>query len=229
MESTRWPGVYREGRDLFTVNLTPGVRVYGETLRAVGGVEYRSWDPFRSKLAALLARGGELPLPAPVRSVLYLGGAHGTTVSHVSDLFPEAAIFVVEKSPTAFAPLLALSRRRRNLFPMLADAQLPERYQADVGTVDLVYQDIAQRNQAAIFGENARATLAEDGLGILMLKIRSVTQARPVAAIVQEARARLEDDGFRVRAETALAPFSRDHVAFLLHPEDSPSTARRAM
>ncbi len=229
MEPTRWPGVYREGRDLFTINLTPGVRVYGETLRESGGVEYRSWDPFRSKLAALLARGGELPLPVRVRSVLYLGGAHGTTVSHLSDLAPEASIFVVEKSPTSFAPLLALSRQRKNLFPMLADAQLPERYQADVGTVDLVYQDIAQRNQAAIFGENARAALAVGGLGILMLKVRSVTQARSVAAIVQEARTRLERDGLRIRSETSLAPFSRDHVAFLLHPGGSPSTTRRAM
>ena len=213
MEATSWSGVYREGRDLFTVNRTPGVRVYGETLRVSGGVEYRLWDPFRSKLAALLLRGAKVDLGRGVRSVLYLGGAHGTTVSHLSDAWPEAPIFVVEKSPTAFAPLLALARRRTNLLPLLADAQLPERYQADVGLVDFLYQDVAQRNQAAIFAENAGTCLAPGGEGILMLKVRSVTQRRPTAAVVREARGTLLRAGLDVLSETALAPFSREHVA----------------
>ena len=216
MEPTRWPGVYREGRDFYTVNLTPGVRVYGETLRSADGVEYRAWDPFRSKLAALLHRAGTIDLPRNPRAALYLGGAHGTTVSHVSDIFSSARIFVVEKSPTAFAPLLALSRRRTNLLPLLADAQLPERYQADVGEVDLVYQDVAQRNQAAIFSENVQACLAPAGLGILMLKVRSVTQQRSTTAVTREARAALTREGLEVQSETALAPFSRDHVAFVV-------------
>ena len=67
---------------------------------------------------------------------------------------------MIEKSPLSFAPLLELARRRSNLLPILADAQLPERYAADVGTVDLLYQDIAQRGQARIFAENASACLA---------------------------------------------------------------------
>ncbi len=216
METTRWPGVYREGRDLFTVNRTPGFRVYGEKLRTADGVEYRAWDPFRSKLAALLSRGVPVDFPPDVRTVLYLGGAQGTTASHVSDLFPEAAIFVIEKSPTAFAPLLALARRRTNLLPILADAQLPERYQADVGEAGFLYQDVAQRNQTAIFLENAQACLAAGGTAILMLKIRSVTQRRPSAAIARDARVALARSGLEIRSETSLAPFSRDHVAFVL-------------
>jgi len=213
VEPSGWPGVFRDGRDLFTPNAVPGTKVYGETLRRAGPVEYRLWDPFRSKLAAYLARGAPSGLWGPVRRVLYLGGAHGTTVSHLSDLWPDAAIFVIEKSPTAFAPLLALARRRSNLLPILADAQLPERYQADVGSVDLLYQDVAQRAQAAIFAENARACLAPEGRGVLMLKVRSVTQRRPTAVVVREARAELHDAGLRVWNETALAPFSREHVA----------------
>jgi fibrillarin-like pre-rRNA processing protein len=120
---------------------------------------------------------------------------------------------VVEKSPTSFAPLLSVARRRTNLLPLLADAQLPERYQADVGSVDFLYQDVAQRNQAQIFLENARACLAPGGRGILMLKVRSVTQRRPSAAIVREAREALVHGGLTVRSETPLNPFSREHVA----------------
>ena len=48
----------------------------------------------------------------PPRRILYLGGAHGTTVSHLSDALPRTEIYVVEKSPIVFAPLLALARRR---------------------------------------------------------------------------------------------------------------------
>lgn len=229
METTAWPGIHREGRDLYTVNLTPGVRVHGEALRAVGGVEYRSWDPFRSKLAALLARGATVDFPSRPRAVLYLGGAHGTTVSHLSDMYPDAEVFVVEKSPMAFAPLLALSRRRSNLLPLLTDAQLPERYQADVGEVDLLYQDVAQRNQARIFAENARACLAPDGLGILMLKIRSVTQSRPAAVVAREARGILVREGLQIRSETPLSPFSRDHLGLTTTRSSPPPTVRREM
>lgn len=212
MKPAPWERVYREGRDLYTINRIPGTRVYGEALRTVDGVEYRLWDPFHSKLAAFLAKGAPADVMGPPRTVLYLGAAHGTTVSHLSDLWPEATIFAVEKSPTSFARLLALARTRSGLVPILADAQLPERYQADVGTADLLYQDIAQRNQADIFAENARACLASDGRGILMLKIRSVTQQRPAASIVRDARAVLGAAGMSVSFEVPLPPFSREHV-----------------
>jgi fibrillarin-like pre-rRNA processing protein len=226
MDPTGWPGVFREGRDLFTRNRVPGERVYGEELRVSGGVEYRLWDPFRSKLAALLLKGAPPDLWGHVRSVLYLGAAHGTTASHLSDLWPDAEIFAVEKSATSFAPLLALARRRTNLLPLLTDAQLPERYRADVGLVDLLYQDVAQRNQAAIFVENARACLGPAGAGVLMLKVRSVTQRKPGPAVVREARSELERGGLGVRAEVSLSPFSREHVALIVEQRPSPSTAR---
>jgi len=216
VQASRWAGVFREANDLYTENLDPGHRVYGETLRSSGAREYRQWDPFRSKLAGLLLKGAPDGLLAPVRSALYLGGAHGTTVSHLSDVWPSAAIFVVEKSPTSFAPLLALARRRPNLLPLLADAQLPERYRAELGEVEFLYQDVAQRDQARIFVDNADACLARGGRGILMLKVRSVTQRRPSAAVVREARAELGRGGFRVVGESTLAPFARDHVALIL-------------
>ncbi|MGA8604886.1 MAG: fibrillarin-like rRNA/tRNA 2'-O-methyltransferase [Thermoplasmata archaeon] len=213
MKPATWEGVFRDGRDLYTVNRNPGTTVYGESLSTVDGTEYRAWDPFRSKLAALLLKGAPGDVLGGPRTVLYLGAAHGTTASHLSDLWPQATIFAVEKSPTSFAPLLALARTRPGLIPILADAQLPERYQADVGAVDLLYQDIAQRNQAGIYVENARACLSPGGRGVLMLKVRSVTQRRPTASVVREARSALVAAHLAVTYETALSPFSREHVA----------------
>ncbi len=216
MEPSRWSAVFREGRDLYTINAEPGVRLHGEPLKTAGGVEYRLWDPFRSKLAALLVQGAPDDLFVPPRRALYLGGAHGTTASHLSEVWPSAEIYVVEKSPTAFVPLLDLARRRKNLLPLLADARLPERYRAEVGEAGFLYQDIAQRDQAEIFCENASACLERHGRGILMLKVRSVTQRRSAGAVVREARRVLEDAGFTVRAETPLTPFSRDHAALVV-------------
>jgi fibrillarin-like pre-rRNA processing protein len=215
VDGTAWGEVFRRGKDLYTINPLPGERVYGEDLAREGEVEYRRWDPWRSKLAALLLKAEPEPWFAAVRSVLYLGGAHGTTVSHLSDALPHASLYVIEKSPVSFAPLLALSRRRSNLYPILADAQLPERYRADVGEVDLLYQDVAQRAQAQIFAENADACLRLGGRGILMLKVRSVTQRRPVPAVVAEARRLLVQRGLHVRTTEDLSPFARDHVALV--------------
>jgi fibrillarin-like pre-rRNA processing protein len=213
---SEWPGVLRRGRELYTRNLRPGERVYGEELIQEDGVEYRHWDPWRSKLAAYLLNGAtRLPYDHP-RRVLYLGAAHGTTLSHLSDLLPDAQLFGIEKSAGSFGALLALSRRRSNLFPILADAQLPERYQADVGPVNFLYQDIAQRNQASLFAENAAAMLSSSGSGLLMLKVRSVTQRLPVATVVADSRSALARQGLRVVDQRSLAPFSRDHVALVV-------------
>jgi fibrillarin-like pre-rRNA processing protein len=213
MEPTSFPGVFRRGRDLFTVNAEPGHRVYGEDLVNEGGIEYRRWDPFRSKLAAYLLKSAAPRGVEAVRSVLYLGGSHGTTVSHVADAFADRPVFVIEKSPRSFAPLLALARRRRNLFPILADAQLPERYAADVGVVDLLYQDVSQRGQARIFCENAQACLRSGGLGLLMVKVRSISQSRPVASILAESNTELRAAALEPGRAVELTPFSREHLA----------------
>jgi len=56
-------------------------------------VEYRVWNPFRSKLAAAILGGIDKIHMMPGSKVLYLGAASGTTVSHVSDIVgPVSAI-----------------------------------------------------------------------------------------------------------------------------------------
>jgi rRNA 2'-O-methyltransferase fibrillarin len=78
---------------LVTKNLVPGESVYGEKRISidVGGednakIEYRVWNPFRSKLAAGVLGGMDKIFIAPGAKVLYLGAASGTSVSHVADI-----------------------------------------------------------------------------------------------------------------------------------------------
>ena len=216
MEEFRTPGLYRRGPSLYTRNLRPGEKVYGEDLVSEEGIEYRRFDPWRSKLAAFATQGGDHWPYERVRSVLYLGGGHGTTASHLSDILPRATIHVVEKSPRAFGSLLALAEKRTNLFPVLADVQLPERYRADCGEVDHLYMDVSQRGQVEIFLENLRASLKPHGTGFLMLKTRSVTQTESPRAVLRDSTRHLEDEDVEVLETVDLAPFSRGHFALLL-------------
>ena len=94
IEPHRHPGVFvARGKEdaLVTLNMVPGKTVYGEKTVKVDDaegkkVEYRVWNPFRSKLAAAIVGGVENIWMGPGSKVLYLGAASGTTVSHVSDL-----------------------------------------------------------------------------------------------------------------------------------------------
>ena len=62
-------------------------------------VEYRVWNPFRSKLAASVLAGVDNIHIKPGTKLLYLGAASGTSVSHCSDLVgPEGAVYAVEFS-----------------------------------------------------------------------------------------------------------------------------------
>jgi rRNA 2'-O-methyltransferase fibrillarin len=86
-----------------TRNLVPGDSVYGEKRISIdeenGKIEYRVWNPFRSKLGAAILGGIENIHITPGSKVLYLGAASGTTVSHVSDIVgPEGRVYAVEFS-----------------------------------------------------------------------------------------------------------------------------------
>jgi rRNA 2'-O-methyltransferase fibrillarin len=96
---------------LLTKNHNPGESVYDEKRISVdappaveGGestekIEYRVWNPFRSKLGASIMAGvAECPIKEGSK-VLYLGGASGTTVSHVSDMIgANGMVYAVEFS-----------------------------------------------------------------------------------------------------------------------------------
>ncbi len=148
--------------------------VYGEDVRKVEKMLFREWEPKRSKIAAaLMKRLKELPLKKNSR-VLYLGASTGTTVAHVSDICNEGRVFAVEKAYDPFVKLLALAERRENIYPILEDAGLPERYSFFLDQVDVIYQDVAQRNQVQIFNANA-ALFPRVKDALLILKIRSIS------------------------------------------------------
>lgn len=212
---TNHVGVFTDGSWLYTRNLVPGRAVYGEALRVEDGVEYRRWDAERSKLAAYLKKGGVRWPFLETTSVLYLGAASGTTASHLSDICPRGTIVAVEVSPRSFRDLVTVAEGRPNLLPILGDASRPDAYRSRVGNVDVVYQDVAQRDQEAIFLRNLSA-LRPGGVGILMLKARSVDVAARPADVYRVARETIASKGFDVLDVRLLDPHAGDHAAIVV-------------
>ena len=130
--------VYFKDENIATRNLTPGTSVYGEEL-IQEDVEYRIWNPRRSKLAAALLNGLKNLELDNASKVLYLGASTGTTVSHISDIVTEGRIYAVEFSPTTAKKLVQLSRQRPNIAPILGDATKPKGYLNIVEKSDLVW------------------------------------------------------------------------------------------
>jgi fibrillarin-like pre-rRNA processing protein len=212
---TEWDGVYTDGPWLLTRNLVPGISVYGEALPPEGGVEYRRWDANRSKLAAYLWCGGRRWPFRDATSALYLGAGSGTTVSHLSDICPNGMIIAIEISPRAFRGLLKVAEARRNVVPILGDATKPESYGSRVGRVDVLYQDIAQRNQEGIFQGNLE-WLRPGGVGFLMVKSRSEDVAADPGEVYRAAKRKLSASGLHIIDLRVLSPYQTDHAALVV-------------
>lgn len=209
--------VIKDKKQLATKNLDPGKTVYGEKLITVQGIEYRTWDPRRSKLGAMVLKKFDIPLKEDSK-VLYLGAASGTTVSHVSDIVSEGAVYAVEFAPRSMRDLIGLASRRKNIHPIMADAGKPDSYSHLVEPVDLIFQDVAQPNQAEIAARNAVCFLKKDGYLLLSIKARSIdTAAKPKEIFKAEVK-KLEqafEPRFEVLNAKDLMPYHEDHLGVL--------------
>lgn len=202
-------------RQLYTINLITGKKVYGERLVIENGVEYREWDAFKSKLAATILKGSPSIFIRKNDVVLYLGSASGTTVSHVSDIVGnEGAIFAVDIAPRVMRDLIFLSYQRENISPIMGDANKVNELIERVSAVDVVYQDVAQKNQIDIFMKNVGLFLRNGGYGLLAVKARSIDVTKQPKQIFREVKEKLEKS-LTIIDYRELEPFQRDHCMFI--------------
>jgi fibrillarin-like pre-rRNA processing protein len=212
----KFPGIYSDGNNLLTRNLAPSHDVYGEELVEFGEDEFRVWNPKRSKACSMLKKGSRhFPLKEDSQ-VLYLGAANGTTASHFSDIAYNGMVFCIEFSKRAFYDLVDVCEMRKNMVPILADATKPRSYTGIVGKVDVVYQDVSQRDQGGIFLENVNRFLRASGFGILMVKSRSIDVTARPKDIFNRLEKKLEDGGLEVLESIPLKPFEKDHAALVV-------------
>ncbi|KAJ6263614.1 hypothetical protein Dda_2182 [Drechslerella dactyloides] len=209
----RHPGVFvaRSTKEdlLVTKNLVPGESVYGEKRISIDApaesndgepgvptkVEYRVWNPFRSKLAAGILGGLDEIFIKPGGKVLYLGAASGTSVSHVADIVgPTGCVYAVEFSHRSGRDLINMAKKRTNVIPIIEDARHPMKYRMLVSMVDVVFADVAQPDQARIVGLNAHLFLKDNGGVVVSIKASCIdSTAAPEAVFANEVK--------RLRAE----------------------------
>lgn len=200
---------------LATRNLAPGRTVYGEKLIRFEGVEYRLWDPFRSKLAAAILKGIKTVPIKPDHHVLYLGAASGTTASHVSDIVGEKGyVYCIEFAARAIRELVNnVCAYRVNMMPILEDARFPEKYAVFIrGKVDDIYCDIAQPEQAKILADNADLFLKKQGWIMLAVKAQSIDVTKEPSEIYKREVRVLEERGFSIEDVVHLEPYDKAHA-----------------
>jgi fibrillarin-like pre-rRNA processing protein len=210
-----FPRVWRKGELILTENLIPGSKVYGEQLIREKKVEYRVWNPYRSKPAAAIARGlRNFPLKKGMK-ILYLGIASGTTASHFSDIIgKEGVIYGVEISERSIRDLNYVAENRGNIIPILANAKKPEDY-SWVEPVDAVFQDVATSDQSEILIRNCEKFLEPKGFALISIKSRSIDVTKTPKEIYRQELSKLEKH-FEILEKVELDPYEKDHMLVVM-------------
>uniref|UniRef100_L2FUU4 rRNA 2'-O-methyltransferase fibrillarin n=1 Tax=Colletotrichum fructicola (strain Nara gc5) TaxID=1213859 RepID=L2FUU4_COLFN len=208
-----------------TRNIVPGESVYGEKRVSVDDVvqnedgtttttkvEYRVWNPFRSKLAAAVIGGLEKMYFGPGSKVLYLGGASGTSVSHVADIVgPTGFVYAVEFSPRSGRDLIGMAAKRTNVVPIVEDARQPLKYRMLMPMVDAIFADVAQPDQARIVAMNAHQFLKVGGGILISIKANCIDSTAPAAKVFAMEVEKLRAERIAPKEQLTLEPFERDH------------------
>lgn len=220
IEKHRHEGVFiAQGKEaaLVTQNIVPGESVYGEKRITVEGaegkIEYRVWNPFRSKIASAILGGIENIWIKPGSRVLYLGAASGTTVSHVSDIVgPTGLVYAVEFSHRSGRDLINVAKKRTNVIPIVEDARHPQKYRMLVGMVDVLFADVAQPDQARILALNAHYFLKNEGHFCISIKANCIDSTAPAEVVFAKEVKKLQEEQFKPSEQITLEPYERDHA-----------------
>jgi rRNA 2'-O-methyltransferase fibrillarin len=206
------PGVAVYGEKRITVDSPAPVVENGETAAATK-VEYRVWNPFRSKIAAGILGGLQDIYMKPGSKVLYLGAASGTSVSHVADIVgPTGTVYAVEFSHRSGRDLINMATHRTNVIPIVEDARHPLKYRMLVGMVDCIFADVAQPDQARIVGLNAHLFLKVGGGVLVSIKANCIdSTAAPEAVFAREVQ-KMREERIKPKEQLTLEPFERDHA-----------------
>ncbi|MAG15429.1 fibrillarin [Candidatus Woesearchaeota archaeon] len=200
------PQIFEHNKKLLTLSTD---KFFSEEIVKVNDKKYREWNPTRSKLAAAIVKGLKVDIK-PGDNILYLGAAHGYTPSFIAC----NKLFAVEFAPRVARELVILSEKKKNILPIIADANQPNTYYHLPQAVDIVYQDIAQRNQVEILVKNCNLFLKKNGLAMIAVKSRSIDVTQKPGKIFADVKRQLEEH-FKILDYRNLEPMQKDHAFFV--------------
>lgn len=221
----RFQGVYvakhEDGDTLYTKNLVPGQAPLHDddviiSVKDCDGtlVEYREWNPSKSKLAAAILCGAQNIWIKPGSRVLVIdqpdGEQFGTTISHISDLVgPLGMVYVVD--PSNWKALSSMADKRFNIVPII-HGSIPSKYRMLINMVDvlLAATDNPEKVQVAYLA--ALYFLEAGGHYVFYVKascIESTTNRGDPLFTYLGKEIQVE---FQRREQVTLEPFSRYHA-----------------
>jgi len=213
MKSSRLYEIYEDHRGIYTKAIVPG-HVYDERQYKEKGTIYRDWNPYKSKLSAYIKKGAKNIYITKSSVILYLGASTGTTISHLSDMLTEGLIFGVDLAPRVTRELVFLAEKRPNICPILESASNIKSLSKRICTPDIIYQDLAQKNQVEIFLKNIKAFLPKGNFAFLAVKARSIDVTASPKKIFNRVQAELEKH-VTIVDKKDLEPFQKDHMMFV--------------
>ncbi len=209
IEQSPYEGIYYKYHNKRKSLVTKGDKAFFNEYTENG---YREWDPRRSKVAAAIAKRIK---PFPVKSntnILYLGASHGYTCSFLAAI-TKGKIFAVEFAPRVMRDLLVLAKQLEPIIPIFANAHKPQEYKHRIENIDVVIQDVAQRDQVGIFLKNLKLAKPK-AYGLLALKSRSVDVTKRPRQVAKDVEHELKKH-LKIIQIIDLAPFEKDHFMFL--------------
>lgn len=214
-----FPGVWTRNKRIFTRNLVKGYRSHKEQLVTLKNSEFREWDPYHSKPSAAIKKGLEKFPVKEGNKILYLGISSGATASFFSDIVgKEGIIYGVEISERSIRDLNPIAEKRKNIVPILADSRKPQDY-SWIEPVDIVYQDVATRDQSDIIIRNVRSFLKKTGLAVIAIKSRSINVVKPPKEVYKEELEKLRKH-FYILEKIDLDPYEKDHLFVVMKPRN---------
>ncbi|MFX1456306.1 MAG: fibrillarin-like rRNA/tRNA 2'-O-methyltransferase [Promethearchaeota archaeon] len=212
----------KENLKLYTLNIDKGYRVYGEQLVDYKEMEYREWNPHRSKLAAVILQNPINNFLSDDLHCLYLGASSGTTISHLSDILKNGIIYAVEFAERSIRQLIQNTSRRKNVIPIFADARFPDKFAKSIfSKIDLIYQDVSQPNQAEIAVNNCDYYLKAEGLLILAIKSQSIDSIQKSELIYAQEKQILEKGGYEIIESINIHKYAANHIVLLVRKKIS--------
>ncbi len=163
-----------------------------------------------SKLTAAIKKKTEAPIKKG-DIVLYLGASHGVTAEIIANIVgKEGFVFCLDVASDVVKELVKVCEKNENMTPLLFDANKPEEYKEKITEVDIIYQDITQKNQVEIFLKNIARFLKTNGFAVIALKTKSIDSVKDKEEVLERVKKELEEK-LEIISVTDLEPYHKDH------------------
>lgn len=95
---------------------------------------------------------------------------------------------------------------------IVEDARTPQKYRMLVSTVDVIFADVAQPDQARIVAVNAHNFLKNGGHAVISIKANCIDSTAPAAEVFAREVDALRKEHFKPIEQVTLEPYERDHA-----------------